>query len=100
MTTANSAVDVCGFFFREETPYTPDGELANFLRAGPMPIYIGFGSIVLDDATQVTDTILDAVRACGARAIVSKGWSKLGTGRSDPNILFLGDCPHGKCSFL
>lgn len=41
---------MCGFFFRQEKPYTPDKELADFLSAGPMPIYIGFGSIVMDDA--------------------------------------------------
>ncbi|KAK8906641.1 hypothetical protein QC760_005224 [Botrytis cinerea] len=89
-----SYIDVCGFFFREETPYTPDRELAEFLKSGPMPIYIGFGSIVMEDAAKMTDIILEAIRACGVRAIVSKGWSKLGTNRSDPNVLFIGDCPH------
>jgi len=63
-----------------------------------MPIYIGFGSIVMEDAMKITDIILEAVRACGVRAIVSKGWSKLGADRSDPNVLFLGDCPHGNIS--
>ncbi|KAF7898331.1 hypothetical protein EAF00_004777 [Botryotinia globosa] len=89
-----SYIDVCGFFFREETPYTPDRELAEFLKSGPMPIYIGFGSIVMEDAAKMTEIILEATRACGVRAIVSKGWSKLGTNRSDPNVLFVGDCPH------
>ncbi|KAF7889829.1 uncharacterized protein EAF02_002244 [Botrytis sinoallii] len=89
-----SYIDVCGFFFREETPYTPDRELAEFLKSGPMPIYIGFGSIVMEDAAKMTEIILEATRACGVRAIVSKGWSKLGTNRSDPNVLFIGDCPH------
>ncbi|TEY61488.1 hypothetical protein BOTCAL_0168g00210 [Botryotinia calthae] len=94
-----SYIDVCGFFFREETPYTPDRELAEFLKAGPMPIYIGFGSIVMEDAAKMTEIILKAIRACGVRAIVSKGWSKLGTNRSDPNVLFIDDCPHGKRVF-
>ena len=93
---ANSDVDVCGFFFRKEAPYTPNEELADFLNSGPTPIYIGFGSIVLENPEQTTDIIMKSVRACGVRAIVSKGWSNLGTGRSDSNVLFLGDCPHGK----
>ena len=88
--------DVCGFFFREETPFTPDTELAEFLKAGPTPIYIGFGSIVMEDPVKITDVILEAVRSCNVRAIVSRGWSKLGADRSDPNVLFIGDCPHGK----
>ncbi|THZ53832.1 glycosyltransferase family 1 protein [Aureobasidium pullulans] len=89
-----SYIDVCGFFFREEKPYTPDRELDAFLRAGPRPIYIGFGSIVMENPENMTDLIISAVKACRVRAIVSKGWSKLGAGRSDKDILFLGDCPH------
>ncbi|KAF7952155.1 uncharacterized protein EAE97_001652 [Botrytis byssoidea] len=87
---------VCGFFFHEETPYTPDRELAEFLKSGPLPIYIGFGSIVIEDIAKMIEIILEANRACGVRAIFSKGCSKLGTNLSDPNVLFIGDCPHAK----
>ncbi|KAI5275266.1 glycosyltransferase family 1 protein [Aureobasidium subglaciale] len=72
-----SYIDVCGFFFREQKPYTPDRELDTFLRAGSRPIYIGFGSIVMDNAAKMTDTIISAVKTCGVRAIVSKGWKWL-----------------------
>lgn len=51
---------------------------------------------MIDDGMKTTNIILEAVRVCGVRAIVSKGWSKLGTNRSDPNVLFIGDCPHGE----
>lgn len=64
-----------------------------FLAAGPAPIYIGFGSIVLEDPESITAIILNAVRATGVRAIVSKGWSNLG-GMHDDSIYFIGDCPH------
>ena len=87
---------MCGFFFREEPDYTPSTELDGFLKSGPPPVYIGFGSIVMDDPEKMTAMLLDAVRACGVRAIISRGWSKLGAGQHDPNVLFLGDCPHGK----
>jgi sterol 3beta-glucosyltransferase len=88
---------VCGFFFRNAPDYTPFPELDQFLRAGPPPIYIGFGSIVMEDAHQMTRIILDAVRICGIRAIVSEGWSKLGSEVGDDHryVLFIGDCPHG-----
>ncbi|GAM40538.1 hypothetical protein TCE0_039r12963 [Talaromyces pinophilus] len=87
-------IDVCGFFFREEPAYTPDDELHDFLSSGPPPVYIGFGSIVMDDAEKMTAILLAAVRACGVRAIISRGGSKLGSGQQDPNVMFLGDCPH------
>lgn len=94
----NSCLDVCGFFFRSPLEYNPDRELAEFLAKGPPPIYIGFGSIVIDEPEKLTAILLDAVRATGVRAIISKGWSRLGgDGQSqfrDESVLYLGDCPH------
>jgi hypothetical protein len=88
--------DVCGFFFRDPPEYSPPSELEEFLKDGPAPIYIGFGSIVMDNPENMTRTILESVHETGVRAIVSKGWSKLGTGVQDPNVFFLDDCPHGR----
>lgn len=82
---------------RDDPSYTPSNELVAFLAAGSEPIYIGFGSIVLEDARLMTDTILEACRLAGVRVIVSRGWSKLGSNNPNtPNVLYLGDCPHGK----
>lgn len=85
--------DVCGFFFRDAPNYIPHDDLNHFLAAGPLPVYIGFGSIVLDDPQGVISTILDAVRIAGVRAIISKGWSNLAGSGSD-SIYWIGDCPH------
>jgi len=85
--------DVCGFFFRDSPAYTPPPDLVAFLLAGPPPVYIGFGSIVIDNPEAMTTTILEAVRASGVRAIISRGWSNLG-GPELPNVFYLGDCPH------
>jgi UDP:flavonoid glycosyltransferase YjiC (YdhE family) len=87
------ATDVCGFFFRNPPVYSPPDDLARFLSAGPAPVYIGFGSIVLDDPERVIHVLLDAVRAAGVRAIISKGWSNL-VGPVSDNIYWIGDCPH------
>lgn len=43
-----SHVNVSGFFFQDIRDYTPPKSLEMFLQAGPPPVYIGFGSIVLD----------------------------------------------------
>ncbi|KPA38834.1 udp- transferase [Fusarium langsethiae] len=88
-------IDVCGFFFRDAPQYIPDSDLGAFLRDGAPPIYIGFGSIVIDDADKLTAILVDAVKATGVRAIISKGWSKLGANQpADRDIFYLGDCPH------
>ncbi|KAJ7621159.1 putative UDP-glucose,sterol transferase [Roridomyces roridus] len=86
-------IDVCGFFFRDPPNYSPPPDLDAFLRAGPAPVYIGFGSIVIDDPRRMSDIILEAVKAAGVRAIISRGWSKL-DGPAFPDVFWLGDCPH------
>ncbi|KAI1209600.1 glycosyltransferase family 1 protein [Annulohypoxylon truncatum] len=90
-------IDVAGFYFLNlASSYTPDPELAAFLAAGPPPIYIGFGSIVVDDPNGLTRTIFDAVAETGVRALVSKGWGGLGAdsvGIPD-GVFMLGNVPH------
>lgn len=49
----------------------------------------------MEDPASITDIVLSALRKCGVRAIISRGWSNLGEGREDENALFIGDCPHG-----
>jgi UDP:flavonoid glycosyltransferase YjiC (YdhE family) len=91
-----SHIDVCGFFFRDPPAYEPSEDMDKFLRAGPPPVYIGFGSIVIDDPAKMTSLVLEAVRMCGVRAIISRGWSNLGAELSNEpeDVLFIGDCPH------
>ncbi|KAI0537387.1 putative sterol glucosyltransferase [Xylaria digitata] len=86
-------IDVCGFFFREPVAYSPPQELDQFIRSGPPPIYIGFGSIVIDDPQRMSTMILEAIRITGVRALISRGWSNLG-GAATKNVMYLGDCPH------
>ncbi|TID06936.1 Sterol 3-beta-glucosyltransferase UGT80B1 [Colletotrichum higginsianum] len=88
-------VDVCGFFMRDEPAYSPPADLDAFLSSGPPPVYVGFGSIVIDDPTRLTEIVLEAARVCGTRLLISRGWSKLGEGRPNTgNVFYLGDCPH------
>ncbi|PVH84848.1 glycosyltransferase family 1 protein [Cadophora sp. DSE1049] len=89
----HSHIDVCGFFFRDPPDYKPPDDLRDFLAAGPPPIYVGFGSIVIDNPQNMTAIIIAGIKRTGVRAIVSRGWSKL-DGEKLPNVLYLGDCPH------
>jgi hypothetical protein len=67
----------------------------DFLQKGTRPIYIGFGSIVVDNPDQLTKLIFDAVSLSGCRAIVSKGWGGIGGNTAVPdNIYLIGNCPH------
>ncbi|QIW97749.1 hypothetical protein AMS68_003267 [Peltaster fructicola] len=90
-------INIAGFYFLDtSTAYTPEADLKAFLDDGPPPVYIGFGSIVLDDPNAMTQLIFNAVRRSGQRALVSKGWGGMGAdelGRPR-DVFMLGNCPH------
>ncbi|KAF2454706.1 hypothetical protein BDY21DRAFT_352518 [Lineolata rhizophorae] len=92
-----SHISISGFYFLNlASNYTPAPDLAAFLDAGPPPVYIGFGSIVVDDPNAMTQLIFEAVRKTGQRALVSKGWGGLGVdelGVPD-GVFMLGNVPH------
>ncbi|KAF9877286.1 hypothetical protein CkaCkLH20_04986 [Colletotrichum karsti] len=90
-------IDVSGFVFLDlASSFEPPSDLEKFLDAGDAPIYIGFGSIVVDDADRFTQMIFDAVKMAGVRALVSKGWGGLGGDEMDvpDNIFMLENTPH------
>lgn len=90
-------LDIAGFYFLNlASSFTPEPELAAFLAAGPPPVYIGFGSIVVDDPDGLTHKIFDAVAQTGVRALVSKGWGGLGADSVGipEGVFMLGNVPH------
>ena len=91
-----SHINITGFaFLNQASSYTPPEDLVAFLRAGPPPVYIGFGSIVVDHPDELTKLICAAVKRAGVRALVSKGWGGLGGDIKVPeNIFLLGNVPH------
>lgn len=89
-------ISVSGFYFLPpSSPYVPPATLKEFLNGEP-PIYIGFGSIIVDDPKKLTLLLLEAVHLAGVRAIISQGWGDLGSEDLviPPNVYLLGDCPH------
>ncbi|MFI2078200.1 glycosyltransferase [Streptomyces triculaminicus] len=59
----------------DERPLPAD--LEAFLNAGAPPVYVGFGSMPLRDAQDVTRAAIEAVRAQGRRVLLSRGWADL-----------------------
>ena len=76
--------------------YTPAPDLLAFLQDGPPPVYIGFGSIVVDDPNAMTELIFTAVKQTGQRALISQGWGGLGVDKSrvPEGVFMLGNVPH------
>jgi hypothetical protein len=90
-------ISISGFYFLSlASSYNPDPELAAFLAEGPPPVYIGFGSIVVEDPNALTKLIFEAVQKTGVRALVSKGWGGLGGDQLGvpEGVYMLGNVPH------
>jgi UDP:flavonoid glycosyltransferase YjiC (YdhE family) len=68
-------IDVVGYCFLNEGShmnYRPPHELKEFLAAGKPPVYIGFGSLIVDDAKKLTGIILEAAKETGQRVLLSR----------------------------
>ncbi|MFF5029801.1 glycosyltransferase [Streptomyces collinus] len=78
-------------------PARPDGwhppaELADFLQAGPPPVFIGFGSMAVGQGERLGELVSAAVKRAGVRAVVQAGWAEVSGHGTD--VLAVGDVPH------
>lgn len=90
-------IDIAGFVFLDlASDFTPPQDLMEFLDAGEPPVYVGFGSIVVDDPNKFTDLIFKAAEMAGVRVLVNKGWGGLGQDNSNTpkNVFMLDNTPH------
>lgn len=85
---------VSGYWFLEDEGWRPPARLLEFLRAGPPPVYVGFGSMMERDAGRSTQTILAALERAGLRAVLLGGWAGLGEGELPDEVLRLDYAPH------
>ncbi len=92
-----SSAHVTGYLSPQaEDRWQPDRRLADFLEAGPPPIYIGFGSMGFGKgAEERSDAVLSALTSAGVRGVVATGWGGL-TAPDAPtdDILMLDAVPH------
>ncbi|MEV7599496.1 glycosyltransferase [Kitasatospora sp. NPDC089797] len=87
-------LDVAGYWWPPEQPgWEPPERLLDFLAAGPPPVFVGFGSLVVPDPERLTATVLAAARAARVRVLLQSGWSGLAAEDSD-TVLTIDDTPH------
>ncbi|MEV0705544.1 glycosyltransferase [Saccharopolyspora sp. NPDC050389] len=68
-------VQTGAWFLPDERPLP--AELVAFLDAGAPPVYVGFGSASMGASTDAARAGIEAIRAQGRRALVSRGWADL-----------------------
>jgi sterol 3beta-glucosyltransferase len=105
-------IDIAGFYFLDlATNYSPPSPLADFLTKAAEDnqpvVYIGFGSVPVEDPKAMSAAVRAAVRKANVRALVSVGWAGLSSS-SDKNdgdddaaelkqaddVLLIEDVPH------
>jgi sterol 3beta-glucosyltransferase len=86
-------VRVTGYWWpARPTGWHPPTELLDFLRAGPAPVFVGFGSMASSGSDRLTEVVAGAVARAGVRAVVQAGWAGLSPVGDD--LLRVGDLPH------
>ena len=86
---------VTGYWFLDAPPgWQPPAELVDFLRAGPPPVYIGFGSMVNTKPEAAAALVLEALARAGQRGLLSAGWGGLKSDALPPNVRLIGSVPH------
>ena len=78
-----------------DEPGSLDARVEAFLRRGPAPVYIGFGSMVAPDAPDLVAQAVAAVRRVGRRAVIAGGWAGLDRHIAEADdVLTLDSAPH------
>ncbi|MFD9941874.1 glycosyltransferase [Nonomuraea sp. NPDC059023] len=84
-------LEVPGYWWPAPRPaWTPPGDLAGFLDAGPPPVFVGSGSHGGAAAERFTELALAALRLAGLRGVVQTGV----TGPLGDDVLGVGEVPH------
>ncbi|MFG2918062.1 glycosyltransferase [Kitasatospora sp. NPDC048298] len=74
--------------------YRLPAEVEDFLRAGPPPVFIGFGSMAAGQRERLSTLAVEALRRAGARGVVQAGWAGI-AGHGD-DVLTVGELPHAR----
>jgi sterol 3beta-glucosyltransferase len=73
--------------------WRPPDDLLAFLAAGPPPVYVGFGSMTVEEPEALTAAVVAALRRAGLRGVLSTGWGALAPADGD-DVWNVGDVPH------
>lgn len=95
-------LEVTGTIFNEVSGnYSPPPELEAWLEEcraeNNLPIFVGFGSMMIEDPEELATTIVTAAKATGSRVLLQSSWSNFSL-QDDPKgqklVYILGNCPH------
>jgi sterol 3beta-glucosyltransferase len=90
-----NTIHVTGYWFLEPSAdWEPPADFVKFLKSGPPPIYIGFGSMVNRKPEETTDLVLQALARTHQRGVLSSGWGGLRKEELPETVFMIGSIPH------
>jgi sterol 3beta-glucosyltransferase len=87
-------IHVTGYWFLEQDTWSPAPELVEFIRSGPPPVYVGFGSMTDRDPERITGIVLEALQESRQPGILLTGWGGLTQNALPENVFKLDNAPH------
>jgi sterol 3beta-glucosyltransferase len=87
---------VTGYWFLDRPDWQPDEALDSFMKAGPPPVYFGFGSMPGIDPAAMACMILEALEMTGKRGLLASGGGAIGNGDASGRAFFLSGAPHDR----
>jgi UDP:flavonoid glycosyltransferase YjiC (YdhE family) len=91
----NERTIVTGYWFLDAPAcWQPPEDLESFLRAGPPPVYIGFGSMSDAHPERLTHLVRDALERCHQRGVLLTGWGALQQEAPSSQIYPIASVPH------
>ena len=88
-------IHVTGYWFLDHASgWQPPVKLVDFLKSGPPPVCVGFGSMNNRNAEEATDLVVKALVRARQRGILMTGWGGLTHSRLPDEILPLDSVPH------
>lgn len=88
------SVTTTGYWFLPAADQRLPRELRAFLRAGPAPVLVGFGSMAGPDPLATTALVLAAVAKAGVRAVLATGWGGLTAAGAPEDVFVVEQVPH------
>jgi UDP:flavonoid glycosyltransferase YjiC (YdhE family) len=87
-------IHVTGYWYlRADSQWQPAPDLVRFLRAGPPPIYVGFGSMADEQPEQLANLVVQALARAGYRGVLATGWGGLSRVAA-PHVHVVDEVPH------
>lgn len=85
-----------GYWFVDQpSPWQPSQDLADFMAAGPLPVYVGFSGVTHLEVADMTGLVVEALALSGQRGLLASGWSDLGKDKVLPDTVYATDTvPH------